>query len=303
MYLPIRDMAYFLAVADAGQLAQVAGDLGLSSAALSKSIRRLEVELGLRLFERSVQGMQLTAFGLAFAERARRTCTEYNDALRYATDVRTGRAGLLRIGASVAILEALVAPALAKLQPKRPAMRAQITTANSDTVVERLRRGSIDVAVVPAYDAAPQDLAQTFIGQDSFVPVVRSDHPLLALPHLRGADLRSYSWILPSDHLTIRSKLNELFVKAGLEIPVGSIEVDAGTDWTLSVVRSTDMISYVPHSQIDPLAAHHVHVLPLRELVLKQPMVLLLRTGAYWSPLISEFVQLLSAETSEVAGQ
>ncbi|MDZ4358872.1 MAG: LysR family transcriptional regulator [Variovorax sp.] len=295
MPLAIRDVEYFLAVAEVGQLAQAASNLGLTPAALSKSIRRLEDELGLRTFERSGQGMQLTAFGTAFVERARRICVEHDEALRHASDVRTGRAGLLRIGASIAMLETFVAPALAKLQPKRPAMRAQVIVAASDVMLERLRNGHVDMAVVPTYDKVPPDLKQLLVGSDSLVPVVREGHPLLNMQRLRLTDLSSYSWILPSAFSAARTRLDELFASVCLKAPQVSIEVDVSSAWTLSIVRATDLISFAPSSLMDTPVTHHIVAVPLPQLVLLRAVSLFFRPEAYWSPLMDEFAGALRA--------
>jgi DNA-binding transcriptional LysR family regulator len=293
--LSVRDVEYFLAIAEAGQLAQAASSLGLTPAALSKSIRRLEDELGLRLFERSGQGMQLTAFGTTFVERARRICIEHAEALRHASDVRTGRAGLLRIGTSIAMLETVVAPALAKLQPKRPAMRAQVSVAASGVMLERLRQGQVDVAVVPTYGKAPPGLNQTVVGQDSLVPVVREGHPLLARPLLRVADLAPHSWLLPSAQSAARLRVDEMLAAAGLPHAFAAIEVDISSAWALSIVRATDLISFTPSSLLNMPAAHHLCALPLRELELSRAVSLFTRPQAYWSPIMGEFAEVLQA--------
>lgn len=297
MPLAVRDVEYFLEVAEVGQLAQAASNLDLTPAALSKSIRRLEDELGLRLFERSGQGMQLTTFGTTFLAHARRIRAGHDEALRHASDVRTGRAGLLRIGTSVAMLETVVAPALAKLQPRRPAMRAQVSVAASDVMVERLRQGQVDVAVVPTYDAVSPGLKQTVVGHDSLVPVVRENHPLLALRRLRLGDLSGYSWILPGVLSPARTRLDRMFANAGLDAPVAAIEVDVSSAWTLSVVRATDLISFAPSSLMNTPAAHHIGVVPLQELVLARDVSLFSRPEAYWSPLMEEFAEALRLDS------
>lgn len=127
MSLTPRDLDYFLEIARCGQLAQAATQQKVTAAAMSKAVRRLEDEVGLPLFERTGHGMMLTPFGVSFQERALRIKSEHDEALRHAGDVLAGRAGLLRIGATLAVINGFVSPALAHLQPRRPGMHVRLS--------------------------------------------------------------------------------------------------------------------------------------------------------------------------------
>jgi DNA-binding transcriptional LysR family regulator len=296
MPVAIRDMAYFLAVAQAGQLALVANDLGLTPAALSKSMRRMEARLGVPLFDRSVQGMRLSGFGDLLVERVRRTCAAHDDALKYASDVRAGRAGLVRIGTTASLLEAVIAPNLARLQPRRPAMRAQIVAVEGTRAVEHLRDGLIDLAVIHCNGAVPSDVTQTFLGKEDFAPAVREGHPLLRLPRPGAADLHRYSWIFPSGRIAGRKAIEDLFAGAGLPLPLGALELDIGMGWPVSMIRSSDVIAYMPCSSIHESAAAGICALPVPELVLELKVSLLLRKDAYRSPIALEVIRLLRSQ-------
>lgn len=289
-------MAYFLAVAQAGQLALVANDLGLTPAALSKSMRRLEARLGVPLFDRSAQGMRLSGFGNLLVERITRTCAEHDDALRYASDVRAGRAGLVRIGTTACLLDAVVAPTLSRLQPRRPAMRAQIAAVERTRAVEHLHDGRIDLAVVHCNGAVPRDVTRIVLGKEDFVPAVREGHPLLLLPRPGAADLHRHNWIFPSDQAVGREAIEALFAGAGLPPPVVTLELDVGMGWPVPMIRSSDMIAYMPRSSIHESAAAGICALPVQELVLDLDVALLLRPDVYRSPIALELIRLLRSQ-------
>lgn len=293
MTIAIRDLEYFLAVADMKQLAKAAINLGLTSAALSKSISRLEKAAGIRLFERSPEGMQLTSAGRAIESHARAVCMENDDALRFATDVRTGRAGTIRIGATLGAVDDIVAPAVAHLQPKRPAMRAQITFGTPQFLLEELQHGHLDIVVVGSYEGLCTGLERRPIGDHTYSPLVRLGHPLLSRPVLRLEDLRGCSWIGPNTQFAARRRFNDRLRQAGLETPVASVEGELSTAWVVQVVRRTDLIGYVSTALVPELVGHHVCVLPIPELVLESTASYYLREGAYMSPILAEFIEQL----------
>ncbi|MCK9512398.1 MAG: LysR substrate-binding domain-containing protein [Pigmentiphaga sp.] len=154
MNLTLRDIEYFVAVVEHGGLARAAVALGISQPALSKSLKRLEEESGLLLLHRDSRPIQPTSAGLVFLEHARRLRAEYHDAVRNAAELRAGAAGLLRLGATGATLDDVVLPVLARLLPRRPAMRVQITAALSDELAAQVESGQLDIAVLPTYDGA-----------------------------------------------------------------------------------------------------------------------------------------------------
>lgn len=290
MPLAPRDIDYFLEVARRGQLAAAASNLDVTPAALSKAIRRLEDETGLRLFERSGHGMTLTPFGASFRERAARIKTEHDDALRHAGDVRAGRAGLLRIGSTAAVLGSLVSPALASLQPRRPGLHAVLTIASSDEVLEQTRQGRVDASVVPTYDVLPHGLDHEEIASDELVPVLRDAHPLLRKRRLDLERLAGCDWVLPRAPSAARLRFDSVFLAGGVKPPQGVIEVDFNADWSLELVAATDLLSLVP---LSALGRFHrgVRVLEFAPLRLARSIGLFSRPDTHRSPLLDEFIE------------
>ena len=286
--LAIRHLEYFLEVAQCGQLVQAAGALGVTPAALSKGIRKVEDELGLDLFERSGQGMRLTSFGEGFVQRAQLLRQAHDEALRHSGDVRAGRAGQIRIGCTMAVVESVVSPVLARLQPRRPMMRAIVTMASSDQVLQQTRMGEVDLAVVPSYGAPAPGLDVLVIGADDLVPVARRGHPLFSKRRLSIADAAQHRWVLPRVGTTSRSHVESVFSAVGVHVPDASVEVDVSSVWTLSLVRRTDLITWVPLSSLRGQAGADLRVLPLAEMRTARTICLFTRPGLIWSPLMKE---------------
>src|SRR5690349_20227562 len=90
----IRQLRYFVAVAERGSVSAAAVDLHLSQSALSETLRKLEVELGVELLSRGSRGVTLTAAGEALLEPARAAIAAFETAL----DAARGQTGRLRVG-------------------------------------------------------------------------------------------------------------------------------------------------------------------------------------------------------------
>jgi len=293
MALAPRDIDYFLEVARLGQLTGAASNEGVTTAALSKAIRRLEDELGLRLFERSGKGMPLTPFGESFVGRAQRIQAEHDDALRFAGDVRAGRAGLLRIGTTAAVFDTMVSPALAELQPRRPGMRVALIVAGSDEVLEQSRHGGIDACVVPIYEAVPHGLTPVVLGSDALIAVARDGHAAHRQRRLTLELLAAQPWVLPKSPSAARSRLEFVFTRAGVKPPEPAIDVDFGLSMAIPLVRAADLLAFVPQSALLMPGARGVRKIEMSELHVPRTIGLFFRQGVRRSPLMDEFIQTL----------
>ena len=148
-----RDIEHFLAVADSRTLSAAAQQLRIAQPTLTKSIARLERALGSRLFERTARGVALTESGRVFATHARDIHARLEDSSSAMRDLRSGRAGVVRIGLGIGIPQALVAATFGPLM--RQGMTVEViggtpgTFATASTTVVVARSTSITTATRP----------------------------------------------------------------------------------------------------------------------------------------------------------
>jgi DNA-binding transcriptional LysR family regulator len=296
MSFAIRDLELFLSVAELGQFSKVAKAKGGGDATVAGTIRRLETEVGMQLLERGGQGVFLTPFGHEFLKRAHQICARHRDLVRHLDDVRTGEAGIFRIGGTIATLRLLIEPALARLHIKLPGVRTELATASTEALLEQLLQGQIDVAVLPSMERTPSQFKQTRIWSGHLVPVVRSGHPLTRLNPLQIKDLTSYSWILPTGNPVLREGFRMVFAGAGMDFPRVAIESTMGmlTDRPSPLSLQTDLITYMAKPVADVFAGS-VEVLPLEQLWQPMGASAMSRADGYWSPALDEFVASLVA--------
>jgi DNA-binding transcriptional LysR family regulator len=113
--MELRDLEYFAVIAEHGHLGRAAAALRLSPPALSKSLRRLELVLGVRLVSRTPKGVDLTAEGCSLLLRMRELRLSLQSIAREIADVSEGRAGHLRVGVGLPVAQDLLANAFATL--------------------------------------------------------------------------------------------------------------------------------------------------------------------------------------------
>jgi DNA-binding transcriptional LysR family regulator len=144
----IRQLRYFLAVAERGSVSQAALDLHLSQSALSEALRKLEVELGLELVVRSSRGVTLTAAGEVLVGEARAAIERFDAALQTVRAAAAGTPGRLRVGFEAAGAGRLSTQSRARFLARFPHVRVEPRRYDWGGEVAGLREGECDVAFV-----------------------------------------------------------------------------------------------------------------------------------------------------------
>jgi LysR family transcriptional regulator, nitrogen assimilation regulatory protein len=146
--LDLRQLRYFVAVAERGGFAAAASTLNIAQSALSRHVKELERELGGALLERGARGVTVTESGKVLLARGRWLFGTIDD---IKAEVRTENrepSGTVRLGAPSSLADIFYAP-LAQLIVKRfPRVRLELSEGLTEGMCDRLLRGELDLAVV-----------------------------------------------------------------------------------------------------------------------------------------------------------
>ena len=261
--MDLRQISYVEAVARNANFTRAAAELHVAQPALSVSIRRLEAELGVRLFERTSRRVSLTPAGAAFLDRAARVTRDV-DAL--ADEMRLyagGFRGRLRLSAWYHVEPDLV-DFMRDFTAANPLVEVSIQELPAPDTLAALRAGDIDLAAVvqyPELDLA--DFDQAALRTEPAVLVVRADDALAGRESVRLADLPGrplvvtrpgtglrrlldhvFAGVADPPHIAIET--NELaamvaFASAGLGSAVLTPTVVREADFPVSLVRLADV--------------------------------------------------------------
>ena len=139
----------FYTVAKCGSLTRAAEELYISQPAVSQSIKQLENQLGIQLFNRTHRGMELSAQGgkAIFAD-VERALGLLNDAENRIAQMKTSATGTIRIGASDTIFEYFLADKIVEFHEKFPAVKLELVAGFTPDTIEKLKANRCDVAFV-----------------------------------------------------------------------------------------------------------------------------------------------------------
>jgi DNA-binding transcriptional LysR family regulator len=173
----LRQLRYFLAVAEEGRFAAAARRLHLAAPSLSQQIRALERDLRVTLFDRTSRGAELTPAGHVLAERARVILAEVD---RAREDVRSaGPSSREQVTLRICTMaDRVLDGSLRTLGLAIPGLEVFATSSPGDDAVEAVRQARADAAVVWNRPQAQRDLEGVVLGSVLFGIVLPLGHPL-----------------------------------------------------------------------------------------------------------------------------
>ncbi len=167
MNFTLRQLSYFLALAEHGHFGRAAESVHVSQPALSVQIRELEGHLGGALVERGARSAVLTPLGRQVLPQAKQILAQAQ-ALARSARWRDGLSGELRLGMIPTIAPYLLPGALAELRSRDTALDVQVTEAKTERLLQALDAGSLDAAVM-ALPSGAETLIEKPLFQDRFL--------------------------------------------------------------------------------------------------------------------------------------
>jgi DNA-binding transcriptional LysR family regulator len=211
----IKQLETFVRIVELGSFAAAAEALHASQSTVSARVRELEASLGTQLFDRHFHRAQLTPKGHELFERAQQLIA-YAASLRESIGDPHAVSGLLRLGVVGVVAGTWLPRLIERLRLDHPALNLRVDVALTGIVLERLRSGQADVAVV-AGRIDDDALAQEVIGHDDFVWMAA---PALGAPAtpLGPADLKRWPILSLTEDSHHYPVLRQWFRDAGTQL-------------------------------------------------------------------------------------
>ncbi|MEU3827048.1 LysR family transcriptional regulator [Streptomyces sp. NPDC029080] len=187
--MELRQLEYFVAVAEERSFTRAAERVHISQSGVSAQVRQLERELGAELFDRSARVVTLTVAGKAALDHARAALAAagaVGQAVGEVTDLIRGR---VTVGMVIGCTLTPLFDALAAFHEAHAGVEIVLLEDSSDRLVEGVRTGAFDLALVGTATAAPDGLEALTIISERLTAAVPAGHPLAKQPHLRLRDL------------------------------------------------------------------------------------------------------------------
>ncbi|CAL9305729.1 LysR family transcriptional regulator [Streptomyces sp. SudanB52_2052] len=223
--MELRQLEYFVAVAEERNFTRAAERVHISQSGVSAQIRQLERELGAELFDRSARTATLTAAGRAALDHARAALAAagaVEQAVGEVTDLIRGRLG---VGMVIGCTLTPLFDALSAFHRAHPGVELSLLEDNSDRLVEAVRDGTVDLALVGTA-GTPEGLESLTVISERLVAAVPAGHPLARQRRVLLGDLADHPLVCMPPGTGLRTVFDRACAAQGLR-PVIALQASA----------------------------------------------------------------------------
>jgi DNA-binding transcriptional LysR family regulator len=192
----LRQLRYFVAVAEELHFRRAAARLHISQPPLSQQIAALEDEIGCRLLERTRRRVELTPAGEAFLRDARATLAELDVAVSTARAIDAGQEGVLRVGFVGSALLSIVPSTVQRFRRARPGVEIELRERSTVEQLRAVSTGLVDVGLVRSPIETDESLHTEVVMRERTVAALPEGHPLARLRRVPLRRLASQPLVL-----------------------------------------------------------------------------------------------------------
>ncbi len=283
--MELRQLEYFVAVVEEANFTRAAERVHISQSGVSAQLRQLERELGVELIDRSGRTATPTAAGSAVLEHARVLLAAV-DAIRQAADDVNGLIrGRLVVGMVVGSVMTPLFDALAAFHRAHPGVEIALAEDNSDRLVERIRAGTLDIALIGSAATTPPGLNALTIISERLVAAVPVDHPLADHQRVTLADIVAYPLVCLPEGTGVRTVFDQACADRGV---TPNIALQASAPGAVADLAARGLGAAILSHTI--ASDHTGRLIPLA-LDIDTPTVLALIWAASTAPALREFLR------------
>jgi len=193
--MELRQLQYFLAVAEELNFSRAAARLQIAQPPLSRQIRQLEQELGVELFRRTKRRVELTEAGRLFLEEARQILSQVEQGVRVAQRASRGEIGRLVVGFEGSSTYDVIPVSLKVYRERFPEVDLVVYAMTTEEQIQALLENRIGIgfAVSPFND---KRLAIEIILREALILAIPENHPLVARNEVRVRELEGEPFIM-----------------------------------------------------------------------------------------------------------
>jgi DNA-binding transcriptional LysR family regulator len=294
-FMELRHLRYFIAVADELSFSRAAERLQMAQPPLSQQIQALEMELGVRLFDRKSRPLQITQAGQVFLAEARITIENLAQAVTTTQLVHQGELGYLKVGFTSSMANGILPTIMCAFQQQYPSVKLILCEKNCNVQIQGLRDRDTDIAFVyqdyKSFESHDLDVLQ--VSQEPLVVVLPEKHQLTNKSEISIADLANEELVMPLSNVVsdLAKQIEYLFAQAGLKPKVSQQALFMVT--ILGLVAGGMGISILPAS-VQNLQRQGVIYRPIREKTTTNQLIAVWRQDDS-SPILQQFLDVTKA--------
>src|SRR5437763_1504451 len=207
--MEFHQLRYFVAVAEEGSFSRAAAKVRVAQPSLSQQIRKLEAEVGQRLFDRLPRSVVLTEAGRCLLEYAQQILASVGDARRCVDELKGKIAGELSVGAIPTIAPYILPELVVTFQKHYPEVTLEIVEDVTERITRRIEAGELDVAVLSTCQQTPS-LRRESLGNEPLLALVPKGHSLAKKTLVELDDLKSQRFLLLHEMQCLSQQVHHL---------------------------------------------------------------------------------------------
>lgn len=297
MFIDLRRIRSFVALAEHGGFRVAAEALGVSQPTLSAHIMELEAELRVPLVSRTTRRVRLTSMGDKFLARARRAIEELESAALELRDEAALKRGRVIVACNPTLAEYTMPAVVRAFADKFPAVTVEVIDDISTSVERYVIDGAADFGIAPTPRAAALNYQK--LADDRFVAALPVGVPLGNRPRLALADLTGERMIAMLPGTSIRRTVEEAFDRAGLPYEPKFMVRHHTT--ALGLVEAGLGVAIVPENAVAQPRLERLRVVEIDDPPVVRDLCLLNRRGEALTPASVEFVAVLRRAINKAA--
>jgi DNA-binding transcriptional LysR family regulator len=216
----LRDLHILLAVAQSGSMARAADRLAISHPVVSKTITELERALGVKLLDRTAQGVELNDYGRAFIKCGTAVFDELRRGVQEIELISDPTVGEVRVGSTGPLTDGLVPDVVARLATRHPGIEVHAVEGDGPTLCQMLRKRNLDFAVSRQWGSSlGDDFSGEYLFDESMFVIAGLKNPWSSRRRINFADLLGEPWVLPELDNPVGALIVEGFRRCGTALP------------------------------------------------------------------------------------
>lgn len=283
--LNVEELNKLSRIVETGSFVLAAAELGISQPALSKTVAKLERELGVRLLERRARGVIPTAFAEALLRRALPAMAELRAAELEIHAMRGGASGAVTVGLAPAAAATLLPRVIEELRATDRDICLRVIEGLADELTQGVRAGKFDFAITTRSEKYhSQELALQGLHEDRFTACCHTKHPLARNGGSDPQALAKADWVLAPRGGLLRAEFDACFLDKSVNPPTAVVETSS-VSISKSLVLDHGFFSFLPAGVVAPEVRQGLLCsLDLRWLQWRRKVSLVSRRGQVVSP-------------------
>jgi DNA-binding transcriptional LysR family regulator len=289
--IKLRDLHVFDAVVQSRSMTKAAQELAISVPVVSKAIADLEHVVGVRLLDRSSQGVEPTIYGFALLRRSSAAFNELRQGVKDIEFLADPTAGEVRIGSTAPIAAGFVSAIIDRLSRKHPRVIFHLLVAETEKLHRELNDRNVDALIARMFEPeADEHTNVETLYNDPYVVVAGVRNPWARRRSVKLSELSNEPWILPPPGTLLGTVVAEAFRTSKLDVPRAAV-VTLPNGVQNSLLMTGRFLTILPESVVRFSVNSGLKMLPVKLPLKRRPIGIITLKSRTLSPVVRLFLE------------